>query len=85
MVAEGLGLVADKAVAEGAEVLAVPSSLWMNAAAARAHKVVGRLCDGRRPWVCIALLVLYEKSQPGSRWRAYLDALPSVLDSPLFW
>jgi hypothetical protein len=82
---EGLGLVAQRAIVQGEDVVSVPETLWINAAAID-DSVIAPFCQGlKTPWLRIALLLLHEKTNPNSRWRPYLDALPLALDSPLFW
>lgn len=83
---QGLGLVAHgRPIVQGEEVLSVPQEFWMSVAAARAHPEIGPFCTNFRPWVALALFLLFEKARPSSPWRAYIDILPDTLDSPLFW
>ncbi|KAI5062087.1 hypothetical protein GOP47_0022626 [Adiantum capillus-veneris] len=83
---QGLGLVASgRPIAQGEEVLNVPQELWMSVAAARSHPDIGPFCTNLRPWVTLALFLLFEKGMPSSPWRSYIDILPHTLDSPLFW
>lgn len=82
---EGLGLLAQRAIVQGEDVVSVPETLWINAAAID-DSVIAPFCQSlKTPWLRIALLLLHEKTNPNSRWRPYLDALPLALDSPLFW
>ncbi|KAH7424534.1 hypothetical protein KP509_11G013100 [Ceratopteris richardii] len=83
---QGLGIVAKgRSVAQNEDVLSVPQELWMSVAVARLHPTIGPFCQNLRPWVALALLLLYEKAMPSSFWRPYIDILPDTLDSPLFW
>ncbi|MCO5554003.1 hypothetical protein L7F22_007529 [Adiantum nelumboides] len=83
---QGFGLVASRrSIAQGEEVFNVPQELWMSVAAARSHPEIGPFCTNLRPWVTLALFLLFEKGRSSSPWRPYIDMLPHNLDSPLFW
>lgn len=83
-VSEGLGLIAQRPVNAGDEILNVPESVWINLAAVQ-NSSLGKACEGLKPWVAVALFLIHESSNPSSKWRPYLDSLPKSLDSPLFW
>lgn len=36
-------------------------------------------------WDGLILALMYENSLPDSKWRPYLDLLPTQLNTPLFW
>lgn len=84
LVDHGVGLVAQRPISQGDEVLSVPQDFWISVAAAKTSEI-GKLCDGLRPWVAVALFLLFEKAKLNSKWRPYIDTLPDSLDSPLFW
>lgn len=83
-VAEGLGLMAQRPVGQGDEILNVPETVWINLAAVQ-KSAIGQATQDSKPWVAISLFLIHESSNPSSKWRPYLDSLPQTLDSPLFW
>ena len=82
---EGLGLVAQRQVNAGEEVVTVPEALWINVATAQASPRIGPFCENLKPWVGISLFLIHEFYNSNSKWRPYLDSLPKTLDSPLLW
>ena len=82
-----LGLFAHKrSISEGEETLSVPQELWMSVSVSHSSTEIGSFCRNCRPWVALALFLLFEKNKKNSSvWRAYIDILPPTLDSPLFW
>jgi hypothetical protein len=82
-----LGLFAHRRdVSEGEEALSIPQELWISVAASHSSPEIGSFCRNCRPWVALALFLLFEKNKKSSSvWHAYIDILPPVLDSPLFW
>lgn len=80
----GVGLWAQRTISQGEEVLSVPQDIWISLSAAKTSEI-GKFCDGLRPWVAVALFLLFEKAKLNSRWRPYIEILPENLDSPLFW
>lgn len=83
-VAEGLGLLAQRPVGQGDEILSVPEAVWINLAAVQKSSL-GQVTQGLKSWVAVALFLIQESSNFNSKWRPYLDSLPKTLDSPLFW
>lgn len=83
-VPQGLGLVAQRQVNQGEEVVTVPEALWINFASVQASSI-GPFCQDLKPWIAVSLFLIHEDSNANSKWRPYLDSLPKVLDSPLFW
>ena len=70
--------------------LQIPSSLFMSklsASRSKIGKVLDMLSDVVGEKVVLALHTLYEKYQPNSEWREYLDIMPKMneLDHMLFW
>jgi [ribulose-bisphosphate carboxylase]-lysine N-methyltransferase len=84
LVPEGMGLVAHRDIARNEVVLEVPKRLWINPDAVSASDI-GNVCSGLKPWVCVALFLLREKSRDDSNWRLYLDILPQTTNSTVFW
>lgn len=82
---EGLGLVAERQVNAGEEVVTVPEALWINMATVQASPRIGPFSKDLKPWVAISLFLIHEFYDPNSKWRPYLDSLPKTLDSPLLW
>ncbi|KAG0629937.1 hypothetical protein M758_1G140900 [Ceratodon purpureus] len=83
-VTEGLGLLAQRPVGQGDEILSVPETVWINLATVQKSSL-GKVTEGLKSWVAIALFLIHETSNSNSKWRPYLDTLPKNLDSPLFW
>lgn len=85
VVPEGLGLVAKRDIAKNEVVLEVPKRFWINPDAVGASEI-GNVCSGLKPWVSVALFLLKEKFKKNeSKWRYYIDILPEVTDSTIFW
>ncbi|CAD7701616.1 unnamed protein product [Ostreobium quekettii] len=81
--ADGSSLVASGAISEGDEILAVPREMWVTAEDARRRW--GPRLEGLEAWAQVALLLVAERGDGGSRWRAYLEGLPATPRSPVFW
>ncbi|OMO93325.1 hypothetical protein CCACVL1_06549 [Corchorus capsularis] len=84
MVPEGLGLVAKKDIAKNEIVLEIPNRFWINPDTVSASEI-GSVCSGLKPWVAVALFLIREKFRDDSKWRVYLDILPQLTDSTVFW
>ncbi|XP_010258271.1 PREDICTED: fructose-bisphosphate aldolase-lysine N-methyltransferase, chloroplastic isoform X1 [Nelumbo nucifera] len=84
VVPEGLGLVAQRDFSRNEVVLEIPSRLWINADTVAASEI-GKVCGGLKPWASIALFLIREKSREDSPWRSYLDILPKITNSTIFW
>lgn len=80
----GLGLLTQRPLNQGEEILNVPEAAWINLTTVR-NSNLGQICEGLKTWVAIALFLIQESSNSSSKWRPYLDSLPKTLDSPLFW
>ncbi|KAJ0692820.1 putative [Ribulose-bisphosphate carboxylase]-lysine N-methyltransferase [Helianthus annuus] len=86
-VTEGLGLVAQRDIARNEVVLEVPKRFWINPDTVSGSEI-GRVCNGLKPWICVALFLIREKlrgDDEGSSWRKYVDILPESTDSTIFW
>jgi len=70
----------------GETALLVPRTVWLTAATAAASPLGPHLA-GQPAWASLALYLLAERADPGSRWAPYLALLPPVeeLHSPVLW
>jgi hypothetical protein len=61
----------------------IPSEAVVSAQSSRFASIIasGRL----RGWSALIATITLENADRASPWRAYLDALPRELDSPMFW
>ncbi|XP_059648815.1 ribulose-1,5 bisphosphate carboxylase/oxygenase large subunit N-methyltransferase, chloroplastic-like isoform X2 [Cornus florida] len=84
VVPEGLGLVAQRDIAENEVVLKVPRRLWINPETVSASEI-GDVCNGLKPWVSVSLFLIREKLRDDSLWRYYFDILPQYTNSTLYW
>ncbi|KAL7608318.1 hypothetical protein Lser_V15G11584 [Lactuca serriola] len=87
IVAEGLGLVAQRDIGRNEVVLEVPKKFWINPDTVSASEI-GRVCDGLKPWISVALFLIKEKLREDddySPWRNYINILPESTDSTIFW
>jgi hypothetical protein len=84
VVKEGVGLVTQRAVRKGEDVLQVPRDSWICLETVKKSDI-GRSVEGQRPWVKLALFLIKERANPSSKWLPYIDSLPQTLDSTLFW
>ncbi|CAI9275887.1 unnamed protein product [Lactuca saligna] len=87
IVAEGLGLVAQRDIGRNEVVLEVPKKFWINPDTVSASEI-GRVCDGLKPWISVALFLIKEKLREDddySPWRNYINILPEYTDSTIFW
>lgn len=84
VVREGLGLVAQRDLSRNEVVLQVPRKLWINQDTV-ASSDIGTVCNGLKPWICVALFLLREKARDDSHWRSYLSILPQSTNSTIFW
>ncbi|XP_071692480.1 fructose-bisphosphate aldolase-lysine N-methyltransferase, chloroplastic isoform X2 [Rutidosis leptorrhynchoides] len=84
-VTEGLGLVAQRDIGRNEVVLEVPKKFWINPDTV-AGSEIGRVCNGLKPWISVALFLIREKKQIDiSDWRNYINILPEFTDSTIFW
>lgn len=77
-------VVAAKDIAAGDAIISVPDNAWISPASAQ-QSSIGKYIGSLEPWLQLALLLLAERSNPGSKLQPYISSLPSQLDSPLFW
>mmetsp|Transcript_70920 Transcript_70920/g.167182 ORF Transcript_70920/g.167182 Transcript_70920/m.167182 type:complete len:201 (+) Transcript_70920:11-613(+) len=81
---QGVHLRTTRVIHPHEQILAIPSRLRMDPAAALQSDVGGGLKD-LDPRVALSLFLMREDANPKSRWRPYLDILPRSFDTPLFW
>ncbi|KAG5603480.1 hypothetical protein H5410_024972, partial [Solanum commersonii] len=84
IVAEGLGLVANRDISKGETVLGVPKRFWINTDKV-AESEIGNVCTGLEPWISLALFLLREKWKDDSKWKYYMAVLPESTDSTIYW
>uniref|UniRef100_A0A7N1A8C5 SET domain-containing protein n=1 Tax=Kalanchoe fedtschenkoi TaxID=63787 RepID=A0A7N1A8C5_KALFE len=84
IVPEGLGLVALRDIQRQEVVLEVPKRLWINPDAV-ASSEIGGVCCGLKPWIAVALFLIRERVREDSKWRSYMNILPKVTHSTIFW
>ncbi|CAJ1939796.1 unnamed protein product [Sphenostylis stenocarpa] len=84
VVPEGLGLVALKDISRNEVVLQVPKRLWINPDAVAASEI-GKVCNGLKPWLAVALFLIRERSKDDSLWKHYFSILPKETDSTIYW
>ena len=81
----GWGLVAAEDIGGGDAVLSIPKSVWMTVDTALESPVGPHVTD-EAGWIALALQLLHERAVgPKSKWAAYVAALPTNLEAPLFW
>ena len=81
----GWGLVAAEDIGGGDAVLSIPKSCWMTVDTALESPVGPHVTD-EAGWIALALQLLHERAVgPKSKWAAYVAALPTTLEAPLFW
>lgn len=83
-VTEGLGLVAQRDIAEKEVILEIPRTLWISPDAVAASEI-GNLCSELKPLMAVSLFLARENKREYSPWRIYLDILPKYTDSTVFW
>ena len=59
-VQEGLGLVAQRDIAQSEVVFEMPKKFWINPYTVSGSKI-GGVCGGMKPWVVVALFLIREK------------------------
>lgn len=85
VVAEGLGLVAQRDISRNEVVLEIPKKFWINPDTVAASEI-GNVCSGLKPWVSVAMFLIREKLRGDeSWWGKYIDVLPECTDSTIFW
>ena len=81
----GWGLVAAEDIGGGDAVLSIPKSVWMTVDTALESPVGPHVTD-EAGWIALALQLLHERAVGSkSKWAAYVAALPTNLEAPLFW
>eukprot|EP00040_Diaphanoeca_grandis_P033383 m.204474 g.204474 ORF g.204474 m.204474 type:complete len:495 (+) comp32888_c6_seq1:275-1759(+) len=96
----GRGLVATSKSVTGQRQLEVPKTLWFSAANVRNQSKIGHILDtdeivvslgGVHRWgqsgfpLRLSLAMVYEKHNPKSFWKPYLDTLSENFTIPLLW
>lgn len=84
LVREGLGLVAQRDIRKGEELLQVQRGNWICLDTVK-QSAIGRFLEKQRPWVTLALFLIWERANPASKWLPYIGSLPQSLNSTLFW
>jgi hypothetical protein len=78
-------LVAARDIPVGDAIISIPQANWLTPEAA-VKALPGSAVAGLEPWLQLALLLLHERSKGSSSpYKGYIDALPPVLNTPLFW
>eukprot|EP00879_Flechtneria_rotunda_P027161 GHRR01029036.1.p1 GENE.GHRR01029036.1~~GHRR01029036.1.p1 ORF type:complete len:413 (+),score=108.05 GHRR01029036.1:175-1413(+) len=77
-------LVAAREMSSGDAILSVPDTAWVTPGLAQSS-AIGKHIAQLEPWLQLALLLLVEKANPGSKLQQYISSLPSQPNSPLFW
>lgn len=82
----GVGVVARQALSRGSDALRVPRRLWLTPSLFEDSQLgeYSRLVT--KPWLRLALyLMLARSGRAGGALAPYIDSLPEITDSPLFW
>lgn len=87
---EGLGLLAEKNISEGERCLTVPRRAIISVELARKSAVLKKLFESdvivqNMANVGLALFLCAQRIKSDSKWEAYLNVLPSVYTTPLFY
>jgi len=86
----GIGIASKEALVEGTSLIRVPPSLLFtarSAASAEGHHdfVLDENLRLTAAVVQLALQLLQHRGDPTSRWKHYISALPSMVETPLQW
>ncbi|XP_014676643.1 PREDICTED: N-lysine methyltransferase setd6-like [Priapulus caudatus] len=83
------GLLACEDIAPGESLFQVPRRMLLNATTSDLADLLRRDAEhltSESGWVPILIALMYEFTNPSSRWRPYLDVVDfSRLDLPMFW
>lgn len=77
-------IAAAKDISAGDAVISVPESAWITPGLAQ-QSAIGKYVSDLEPWLQLALLLIAERSNPGSKMQPYISSLPTQMNSPLFW
>ncbi|KAK6362081.1 hypothetical protein TWF730_005780 [Orbilia blumenaviensis] len=64
--------------------LSIPASAIITASNSSLLQRIPSLAE-KSQWTSLILTVMYEASQPDSKWRAYFDSLPTQFDTLMYW
>ncbi|KAF1923363.1 SET domain-containing protein RMS1 [Didymella exigua CBS 183.55] len=93
----GRGIVAKKDIPEDCTLLTIPRSAIINIETSELPKKLPKVFEAAfdeededteplDPWESLILIMVYEYLQgDASRWKPYLDVLPTTFDTPMFW
>ncbi|KAJ7661634.1 hypothetical protein B0H17DRAFT_953556 [Mycena rosella] len=86
----GRGAVALTDISEGHVLFTIPRSLLLSTETSALPGRIGierwRAAQMHTGWVGLILCMMWETSQgPGSSWSKYLESLPAMFDTPMFW
>ncbi|KAJ8112560.1 hypothetical protein OPT61_g5096 [Boeremia exigua] len=93
----GRGIVAKKDIPEDCTLFTIPRSAIINVETSELPKKLPKVFEAAfedeeedteplDPWESLILILLYEHLQgAASRWKPYLDVLPTTFDTPMFW
>ncbi|KAH6620520.1 SET domain-containing protein RMS1 [Boeremia exigua] len=93
----GRGIVAKRDICEDCTLFTIPRSAIINVETSELPKKLPKVFEAAfeeeeedteplDPWESLILVLLYEYLQgDASRWKPYLDVLPTTFDTPMFW
>ncbi|KAF2621291.1 SET domain-containing protein RMS1 [Macroventuria anomochaeta] len=93
----GRGIVTKQDIPQDCTLFTIPRSAIINVETSELPKKLPRTFEAAfeeededteplDPWESLILIMLYEHLQgSGSRWKPYLDVLPTTFDTPMFW
>ncbi|KAJ4984821.1 SET domain-containing protein [Stagonosporopsis vannaccii] len=93
----GRGIVAKKDIPQDCTLFTIPRSAIINVETSELPKKLPKVFEAAfeeededteplDPWESLILILLYEHLQgDASRWKPYLDVLPTAFDTPMFW
>eukprot|EP00033_Pygsuia_biforma_P004264 GCRY01004674.1.p1 GENE.GCRY01004674.1~~GCRY01004674.1.p1 ORF type:complete len:431 (+),score=120.01 GCRY01004674.1:102-1394(+) len=82
----GRGVFATKDIAADAALFVIPKECLLMAATCSSDALKKQLAVSEMdPWSSLIVVLMYEYTNPNSKWRAYLDCLPKSFNTPLFW
>jgi SET domain-containing protein 6 len=64
----------------------IPRSLLLNTVNSKLSSLLKpEEWSSLKNWTPLILVMMWESKQPDSRWREYLDIMPTTFDSLMFW
>ncbi|KAF9699224.1 hypothetical protein EKO04_003322 [Ascochyta lentis] len=93
----GRGIVATKDIPQDCTIFTIPRSAIINVETSDLPKKLPKIFETAfeeededseplDPWESLILIMVYEHLQgEASRWKPYLDVLPTTFDTPMFW